>query len=85
MPATCLGCPASLPPDDPGCRLCPACSEQQYETLARALDPGYDPAQLHEWEECEGVLRRLYGRPNDPWTPADCRCKCRLCAGQGGQ
>lgn len=84
-PAICYGCSTSLPPGEPTARLCPPCSEQQYESLARALDPAYDPEAANDWEECEAVLRRLYGPPWDRWTAPDCWCRCGLCVGEGGE
>lgn len=58
----CPGCARLLLVPDHADRLCADCRESLLEGHAKAIEPKYDPAVMHEWRELEAVLWRLYGR-----------------------
>jgi hypothetical protein len=56
-------CDLTMETPDPAQRLCPECYEKMLEERAHRIDPTYDPAQRHTWEECRAALARVYHFP----------------------
>jgi hypothetical protein len=59
----CMACGQPWPTPDPAQRMCPDCREDMLETLAVALDRGYDRTRLNDGEDLWRALWRLYGDP----------------------